>query len=282
MEVPQNSSPDLLSAFSLVLPFLNELVTSDVGVSLTDTEKYVYYKPGNELNLNVTPGMPLKPGSAVYRAIHERRRVAIRADKSLFGIPYIAVAIPVFDRLGTVIGAACIQESISRQEALKEMSATLTQNLTLVAGNAEKITAQSEEITAISRSLVNITCESNDRALETDQVLGLIKTIASQTNLLGLNAAIEAARVGEQGRGFGVVAEEIRKLAGTSSDSIKQIETIIKGIQKDSLYTCEQMKSIGDAINQITNSIIQTTAAIQEVNALTSRLDDLADQLNKM
>ena len=281
MQTSHDQSPDLLGAFLLVLPFLNDLLTSDAGVSLTDTEKYLFYKPGKELNLNAAPGMPLKPGSSVYRAIHEKRRVAIRADKTNFGTPYIAVAIPLFDRHGAVIGAASVQESVSRQESLKEMSAQLNESLSFVAANAERISAQSEEITAISRSLVDITCESNNRAQESDQVLGLIKTIASQTNLLGLNAAIEAARVGDQGRGFGVVAQEIRKLATTSGDSIKQIEDIIKSIQKDSEYTCQQMKSIGAAIHQITDSLIQATAAIQQVSTMTARLDDLANDLNK-
>lgn len=271
---------DLLTSFLTVMPFLNELLTSDVGVSITDREKYLYYKAGKDLDLKVTPGMPLKAGSSVYRAIHEKKRATIRADKSLFGIPYIAVAIPLVDETGAVIGAASVQESISRQETLKEMSQHLNESITLLAASAEKISAQSQEITAISRELATTTFQSKDRVRESDQVLSLIKMIASQTNLLGLNAAIEAARVGDQGRGFGVVAQEIRKLAGTSADSIKQIEEIIRSIQHDSDYTCSQMQLIGDAIGQITDSIIQVTAAIQQTNSMTNRLDSLANDLN--
>jgi len=271
---------DTLASFLTVMPYLNELLTSDVGVSITDRENYLYYKAGKDLDLKVSPGMPLKPGSSVYRAIHEKKRATIRADKSLFGIPYIAVAIPLLDDSGKVIGAASVQESISRQETLKEMSQHLNESVTVLAASAEKISAQSQEITAISRELATTTFQSKDRVRESDQVLSLIKMIASQTNLLGLNAAIEAARVGDQGRGFGVVAQEIRKLAGTSADSIKQIEDIIRSIQHDSDYTANQMQLIGDAIGQITDSIIQVTAAIQQTNSMTNRLDTLANELN--
>lgn len=90
--------PEIIQCFFRVLPYVNELLVGDAGVTLTDTEKYLLAKPGKKLDLKINPGDPLKPGSAVYRAINEKKRIIIRADKSFFGTPYIAVAIPLFDR----------------------------------------------------------------------------------------------------------------------------------------------------------------------------------------
>ena len=109
----------------------------------------------------------------------------------------------------------------------------------------------------------------------------MFKTIASQINLLGLNAAIEAARVGEQGRGFGVVAGEIRKLASESMVSIRKIDSIIRSIQADSDNTYHEVKHIDDGFSQIADAVVNVVGAIQQVNTMAEELNTMAERLSQ-
>lgn len=265
--------------FSYVLPFLNSLLTSDIGVGLSDKEKIIFYQPGKSLDLQVPLGAPLKPGMVLYRAIHEQRRVLIKADKTRWGIPYIAVAIPLYNAQKQIIGSACVFEAVDRQEGLKSMADNLNHNIEILAQTSAEISAQTQEIATVSQSLVQLCQASQIRAGETGQVLNLIKNIAGQTNLLGLNAAIEAARVGELGRGFGVVAEEIRKLATDSADSIKKIESIITAIQTDSKTTGEKINQINTVISEVAASINGIASSVQQTAAMAHQLDKLAEDL---
>lgn len=270
----------VLQHFLYVMPYLNEMSSSDVVVAVTDREKYLLCKPGKTFDLKIPVGTPLKEGTAIVRAMEEKRRVVIRRTTTS-GLAYIGIAYPIFDEAGEVVGGAVVAESVERQEELRKVAATLAENISVLASTTEEISAQSEEIAAVSSKLAEVAKYSQIRAKDSDQVLGLIKSIASQTNLLGLNAAIEAARVGEAGRGFGVVAEEIRKLAASSTESIKKIEDIIKAIQVDSEANYDQSVRVNETVSQIAAAIINVAGAAQQVGGLTRQLDAMADGLGK-
>ena len=275
----QATDQDILEKYLYVMAKLNEFIPADYGVTIADREKYLLYQPAKSLDLKVTVGDSIRPGSATHKAITEKKRFFNKIDKSVRGIPYVALANPIFNDHNEVIGSVVISESIERYDTFKEMAGNLTDSLSSLASTSEQISAQAEEIAALSRKVTQSSQESQKRAQETDEVLGLIRNISSQTNLLGLNAAIEAARVGELGRGFGVVAEEIRKLASGSAESIKKVEQITKLIQQASDASLQQTTQIEGGINQIADAMGQIAASIQQINAMALKLDQFANQL---
>lgn len=211
----------------------------------------------------------------------ENRRIVVRGAKATLGLPYIATAVPIHDDTGKVIGGAVIIESVDQQDQLKEMAEKQADTTSILASTSEELSVQAQEISTLSRTMSLAADESQGRLQETDQVVGLIKAVAGQTNMLGLNAAIEAARVGEQRRGFGVVADEIRKLATSTGESIKKIDSTLRTIREDSQNTYEQTRRIDEVMPQIAQAIAQVASAVQEVNSMARSLNEMADNLTK-
>lgn len=272
----------IIQHFLYVLPFLNDMLSSDVGVSLTDREKFLLYKPGRTLDLKVPVNAPLKPNMPLYRSIHEKRRVFVRIeDSKMWGKPFIAISMPICNLAGDVIGAVSVSETIDRQDALKKVVLQITEQVGILASGSQEIAAQATEISRLSHTMSLASVVAQSRMKETDQILGLIKNLAGQTNLLGLNAAIEAARVGNNGRGFSVVAEEIRKLSTSSGDSIKKIEIIVKELQNESSDTSQRVNEIDKLLGQMTIAIEHVAGSLQEVNSVVQQLEDMADAMSR-
>jgi methyl-accepting chemotaxis protein len=119
------------------------------------------------------------------------------------------------------------------------------------------------------------------RADEIGSIANVIKEIAAQTNLLALNAAIEAARAGEQGRGFAVVADEVRGLAERTATATVQIEQMIQGIQGDTRGAVQVMSSVASQVKDGVTQVESASASLREIRAGTDvalqRIREVAD-----
>jgi methyl-accepting chemotaxis protein len=180
--------------------------------------------------------------------------------------------------------------------AMNEMTATvqeIARHASQAAEEAEKGGQETEEGSRVIEGTINAINQLNGNISEASQtvttlehdgeaigtVLDVIRGIAEQTNLLALNAAIEAARAGEQGRGFAVVADEVRTLASRTQDSTEEIQAMIEKLQhgtKESAGAMEaSVKLAEDAVNRAHGG----TDALHNITQAIVRIDDMATQI---
>ncbi len=206
--------------------------------------------------------------------------------------------------------ATVVEEAVANTQ---QMSASIVQ----VAGNADRVRSESNvtdqqvregrnEVLALSKGMGSISDTVADVVTEMQsldgasrqigEILGLIEEIADQTNLLALNAAIEAARAGEHGRGFAVVADEVRKLAENSASSTKQIGQLVADIQRRTSAVLERTArannrwcrttpsrraTVTTMIETISTRVTEVATLVSEISVATTQQARASEELAK-
>ncbi|PYC29181.1 methyl-accepting chemotaxis protein [Aquipseudomonas alcaligenes] len=144
---------------------------------------------------------------------------------------------------------------------------------------SQQTTASMRQLTARLGDTAAALAELREQAQQIDRVVDVIKGIAEQTNLLALNAAIEAARAGEQGRGFAVVADEVRSLSQRTQDSTREISATVEALQRVVLQSVELMQSACSQAEVDAGAVTELGDHLGEIAGAVQRVSDMLTQI---
>lgn len=266
------SNNEILNAFQLVMPYLPQFFYEDVILSVSDRSNYLCVIGVENFNIKVKAGDTVNKDGADYECMTTGKTITKRIPKEVFGQEIKAISVPVMDSNNEVVGCIAAVKDLNKSFEISNLSKNLSSALQQIASTVTIISNEAQDLSSESSKILSNVEEANVEAKNTDEILQFVKNVANQTNLLGLNAAIEAARAGDSGRGFNVVAQEIRKLSNSSNESINKINDVLKNIQSS-------VSNISSSINNMNSTFNDQASSFQEITALLEELSSDAQVL---
>ncbi|MBE1554312.1 methyl-accepting chemotaxis protein [Sporosarcina limicola] len=266
---------NMLDYLIKLAPAIQEAIPFEAMIGVTDTKNFLLYLPTKDLNLGGITGMTIPEGDAIYEAIKKKSTQMISVPREAFGIPFKAKGVPIKDGNGNVIGGLGIGISLDNQEKLSDVAQQF-------ASASEEISASTEELSSTAQKLANFMKdlkisqhEMIEQVGKTEKMLESISTIGRNSRILGLNAGIEAARSGEHGRGFSVVAQEITKLADISATSVDEIRSLLRSLK-------EKVEYITETVNKTTKISNEQFASSDNISTAINHLIVSVEEIDKL
>ncbi|NMM62493.1 methyl-accepting chemotaxis protein [Clostridium sp. P21] len=291
-----DDSDTSVGAFSIILPRLHpvaasfpnfasivtELFPEGSFLYMSDLTKIAYVQGSKKFTLpNMHVGYELKETDIAYQTIHSGKAQVREIDAARYGVPVYVANHPLYDEdTGkNIVATLGVVVPKSASSKLKGIAGNLSTSLNGIAATVEQLASSATNIHENGQNLYNHVSSVGEVLEKINSISEFISSVASQSNMLGLNASIEAARAGELGRGFSVVANEIRQLSTQSKETVPQIKVLTEEIKNkineigkesgESLVASEEQASATEEIS----------ASVEELSAMATELENIAKDL---
>jgi len=262
-----------IQSFANMAEYIHLALKKEAVLVVVDKETKVVlkYLTGTNLDIGYVEGDKIKDDDVNVHTALNGKNSDIYLDASVYGMPINAYAFPIREN-GQVVGALGFGKPLDKEKRLEGYIETVRDIVLSLQEQTHTIAAHSEELAATSNEIRIQSEKALEDSKQTNEITSFIKGISRQTNLLGLNASIEAARAGQHGAGFNIVAQEVRKLSDQTDESTKKIETSLESVKNSLTGLLENMNNISDASDEEAKLAQEMSNAIEALNETTRQL----------
>lgn len=271
----------LQKAFPYIGPIITNLFPEGAFISLTDTQKIVQVQRSEKYDIAVVePGFSITEQKEIIDVMQTGKKLCYDDDTFTYGPPVRVFIDPYFDEdTKKAAGVINIIRPKQAELSLKDMAQSLEKQLSEVSLTIQELAEASGTIHENELEVNEEIQEISTMAHQIFEVSNLIKSIADSTKMLGLNASIEAARAGNAGRGFGVVAAEINKLSEQSKNTVPKIKKLTDDIKaKVEESKTKSQNSLSSSQEQVA-ATEEMTATIEAIQAVSIELSNIANTI---
>jgi hypothetical protein len=273
------SDAEILNSFNNVIKYLPSFFDDDIAFAISDRSKYLKIQNGEKIHLNLKDGAAVPTGGALFEALKTGKTIVKFVPEEVYGFELKSYAIPIKDNDGKVVGGVAVAKSLERKIEVTELSQNLSTSLKQISSAINELSSGVQNVVTMNSEVLGEVKNANENTKDTNGILSFVQGISTQTNLLGLNASIEAARAGESGRGFNVVATEIRKLSSSTNESIKKIDSVLKNVGISIGNITEKVTKTTDVFQDQAATLEEIAASIEQLTLTAEKLDKLAENL---
>jgi uncharacterized protein YoxC len=270
------SDNEILNAFALAFPFLSILFDGEASFAITNKDHYIFTQMSPSLNLRCTVGDPVPEGGAVFESLQSGKVIIRDVPERVYGKPFSSYAIPIKDSEGIVAGVVVTGKSLTKRNKVQIYTNSINTNLQQISMAMNGLSAAIQEDVKNNTENLFYAQDTNKKAKNSTEILTIVKKVAMQTNLLGLNAAIEAARAGKAGKSFSVVAEEIGTLSDMVDSSMGKMDETLGGINKAINGIADRIEKANEVIQKQAAALEEIATSIEALSATSQNLQELS------
>ncbi len=291
-----DDTDNVIGAFSIIMPRVHpieqsfndfspsvvELFPEGAYLYISDLTNIVNVQTSKNFSLPVREiGHKLMENEVTYKAVHSGQSQRENVGAEHYGVPVYISCHPIFDEdTGKdIVGSMGAVLPKGNAGKLRNMSENLNENLNAIAKTVEHLANSAANINENELALHKDINAVSELLHQINKIAEFITTVANQSNMLGLNASIEAARAGDAGKGFSVVADEIRKLSNQSKETVAKIrkltDEIMDSIQKVNIKSAESLQ----ASEEQAAASEEISASIEDLSAMTDELLSISKEL---
>ena len=263
----------IIEALATSVPYIHMAMKGEAIVAVVDkeTEIVTKYLAGKRVDSGYKDGQKVNPNDSNVYIAFSGRNADVVIPKDVYGVPSNAFSFPIREG-NRVVGALAFGLPIDNEVELEHYMEDMERIINHLQDNVHTLASHSEQLAATSEEIDKQTQVALDDAEKSNGVTSLIKSISRQTNLLGLNASIEAARAGQHGAGFNIVAQEVRKLSFETSTATENIETSLHNINTNLTQLKQNMGQVNSATSEQAKLIQDFSEIIEELSGLSKEM----------